>query len=230
MRGGLIINSVLPYIFSKRMDFLKLLITLLVLLNLYACSSVWSHKKTSNLPAIVVNKTYQVRVRSGNHAIDKLIYEYTSARFGKYLRISDKGPFTNLVEIEFGSTSKSINGTAAGYIENVYYGNKWYTGGGSPEGSRVPGDEITPGGILVRQDSHMVLTIKNIEGDQLWMAVYDYKWSSDLSGIYVSRADEAAKISLEKLAGRFEEDFLMDPYGNPRMPGVALIIEKKEGR
>jgi len=47
-----------------------------------------------------------VRVRSGNLAMDKLIYKTSSAAFGKYLRMHGEEPFNTVIDIVFMSKSR----------------------------------------------------------------------------------------------------------------------------
>jgi len=202
------------------MKYLKLLIAGLIVFNLINCSTISVNKQAANLSSITVNKTYQVRVRSGNIAMDKLIYKTASAEFGKYLRMNSEEPFNTVIDIVFMSKSrKGFAGASNGYVNNVLYGNSWYTGS-ETFGYQSMDTEIAPGGPFTWQNSTMIVTIKELEGKVLWDAQYNYKGDVDLSRLYVSSADEAAMTSLVTIIKRFEKNFIIVPS--------ALIIEKQK--
>jgi len=208
-----------------------LFIAVLIILYLSSCSTIISSKQAANLSSITVNKTYQVRVRSGNIAIDKLIYKKASAEFGKYLRMHGQGPFNAVIDIVFLSKSeKGFSGAASSYVNNVYYGNSWYTGN-ETFGYQSVDREIAPGGPFTWQNSTMTVTIRERDGNELWGCQYNYKGSLELSRLYVSSADEAAMVSLSKIIKLFEKDVIMaQPAGNKnyKNPGIALIVEKQK--
>jgi len=222
--------------FSKVMKYLKLLIAFVIILNFGNCSTMSVNKQAANLSSITVNKTYQVRVRSGNLAMDKLIYEFASAELGKYLRMDNSEPFNSFIDIEFLSKSKKgFSGITAGYVNNVFYGNSWYTGNETPGLSNVyrsTGTEITPGESFTWQNSTMVVTIQDMESKILWKAHYNYKGGSEFAWLYVNTADEAARISLDRIIKQFEKDFIIIPKAEDKTkdkkPGIALIVEKQK--
>lgn len=222
------------------MKYLKLLIAGLIALNLSNCSTISVNKQAADLSSITVNKTYQVRVRSGNLAMDKLIYKTASAAFGKYLRMHGEEPFNTVIDIVFMSKSRKgfAGGASYGYINNVFYGNSWYTGSES-FGYQSMDTEIASGGPFTWQNSTMTVTIRELEGKVLWDAqynykgdIYNYKGDVDLSRLYVSRADEAVMTSLVTIIKLFEKDFIIVPSAenrnNDKKPGIALIIEKQK--
>lgn len=214
------------------MKYLKLLIAVLIVFNFSNCSTMSINKQAANLSSITVNKTYQVRVRSGNLAMDKLIFKTASAEFGKYLRMHGEEPFNTVIDIVFMSKSKKgFAGAASGYVNNVLYGNSWYTGS-EIFGYQSMDTEIATGGPFTWQNSTMIVTIMELEGKVLWDAQYNYKGDIELSRLYVSTADEAAMISLVTIIKQFEKDFIIIPSAENRnnniKPGIALIVEKQK--
>jgi hypothetical protein len=214
------------------MKYLKLLIAGLIIFNLSNCSTISINKQAANLSSITVNKTYQVRVRSGNLAMDKLIFKTASAEFGKYLRMHGEEPFNTVIDIVFMSKSrKGFAGASNGYVNNVLYGNSWYTGS-ETFGYQSMDTEIASGGPFTWQNSTMIVTIKELEGKVLWDALYNYKGDIELSRLYVSTADEAAMASLVTIIKLFEKDFIIVPSAenrnNNKKPGIALIIERQK--
>jgi hypothetical protein len=212
----------------------KLLIAAAVLLNIIGCSTISTNKRAANLSALTANKTYQLRVRSGNLALDKIIYDYTSTRLGEYLRIACRQNCDNYIEIVFTSTLKDgVSGSSAGYATNMIYGSSWYTGDDAPWLNRYyPGSEmeIAGGGIFSRQNSTIIATIRDMQDGILWKTHFTYKGGTDLSGLYVKTADEAARVSLDTVIERFEKDFILTPEvkgpeARDKMPAVALIID-----
>jgi len=215
------------------MKYLKLLIAGLIVFNLSNCSTISVNKQAANLSSITVNKTYQVRVRSGNLAMDKLIYKTASAEFGKYLRMQGEEPFNTVIDIVFMSKSrKGFAGASNGYVNNVLYGNLWYTGS-ETFGYQSMDTEIASGGPFTWQNSTMIVTIKEQEGNKiLWETQYNYKGDIDPSRLLVRSADEAAMASLVIIINQFEKDFIIVPSAesgnNNKKPGIALIIETQK--
>ncbi|MBI5098246.1 MAG: hypothetical protein HZB30_03275 [Nitrospirae bacterium] len=218
------------------MKYLKLLIALVIIFNFNNCSTMSVNKQAANLSSITVDRTYQVRVRSGNLTMDKIIYDSASAEFGKYLQIYKKDTFNSLIEIVFTSTSKKgFTGSIAGYTTNVLYGDTWYTGDDNlslKSYNPMAGTEIIPGGIWTSQSSTMMVTIKDIKGEILWNAQYNYKGAYEASGLYVKTSDEAARISIDRIIKQFEKDFLFIPKAENKIqdkkPDFALIEEKQK--
>lgn len=221
-------------IYKTAMDYFRLFIASVLLMSSIGCSTISSNRQAVNLSALTAGKTYQVRVRSGNLALDKIIYDYVSLKFGEYLQMAGKKQFDNYIEIVFQSTLKEgISKSSAGYITNMIYGNSWYTGDDSPWSGDYPsssGTEIIPGGMSSRQNSTTTVVLRDSEGSILWRARCLYKGGSELSGLYVKAADEAARISLDKIIMQFEKDFIFIPKAaehedQNKMPGIALVIE-----
>jgi len=195
------------------MNYLKLFISLIIILNIAGCSTMRTSGQVVNISALTENKTYQLRVRSGNLALDRFIYDYASMRFGEYLHISGKGPFSGHVDIVFSDSSKKgLSGPTAGYTKNIIYGNSWYTGDDAPWSDndyQAPGTELPRGGKLSWQDSATVLIITDDEGGNTWKAYYNYRGGSELSGLRVKTADEAARLSVDRIIEQFEKEFIL---------------------
>ncbi|MBI5739754.1 MAG: hypothetical protein HZA16_03445 [Nitrospirae bacterium] len=201
------------------MKYLKLSVSLIFVLLIAGCSTIRTTGEASGVSEITSDKTYQLRVRSGNIFLDRLIYDYASKKFGEYLRISDKGPFNGYVEIVFSNASKnSLSGSTAGYAGNIIYGDSWYTGDDAPWAAKyyqAPGTEIGPGGKLSWHNSAAVLTITDGEANNLWKAYYNYRGGSELTGLFVKTADEAARLSLDRIMEQFEKEFILVPQSAP---------------
>jgi len=214
-------------------DCLKLFVALTISSGLAGCSTISATKQSINLSAITTNKTYQLRVRSGNIALDRIIYDYASMKFGEYLQITEAEPFNNHIEIVFMSTLKEgFSGSSAGYTTNMVYGNLWFTGDDTPWSDNyypASGTEIAPGRAFSRQNSAMTVIIKDINGQKFWKAIFNYRGGFELSGTYVKTADEAARISLDRVIKQFEKDFIIVPaaagHESGNMPEIALIVE-----
>lgn len=214
------------------MKYLRSLIAIVLILSLYNCSTMSVNKQVTSLSAITANKTYQLRVRSGNIYLDKIIHEYASTGFGPYLQMSSKKIPNSLIEIVFTGTSKHGD---AGYTTNVLYGDTWYTAddnSGIKSYNPMAETEISPGRILSSQQSTMIVTLKDLEGKILWGAHYNYKGAYEVSGLYTKTADEAVRLSLDRILQQFEKDFIIIPEpGNKtqnKKPTIALIVEKQK--
>lgn len=222
---------------TRAMNNVKLLsATLLIIAIFFAgCSTGRSQKDVAGLLFISKGKAYQVRVRTGNIAVDRAIYLFAYSEFGRYLPVSEKGPFTGYIDITFVSEeNKLFRGSSEGYLTNVEYGDNWYTGGIDADSvSRLMGSEtnIAPGGLLAWQDSFMFVTIRKTDGRKLWRAEYNYRGSRDLSALFMSTADEAAKVCLGRIIHRFEIDYGLEAKltakEKKQLPQIALIIKKR---
>jgi len=218
------------------MKYLKLFTAFVIIFIFNNCSTMSINKQAANLSSITADRTYQLRVRSGNLTMDKIIYESASAEFGKYLQIHNKNTFNSLIEIVFTNASKkSFTGSTAGYTTNVLYGDTWYTGDDDSSlksHNPMAGTEIISGGTWTSQSSTMTVAIKDIEGKILWNAQYNYKGAYEASGLYVKTSDEAARISLDRIIKQFEKDFIIIPKAEDKTrdkkPVAALIIESQE--
>ncbi len=218
------------------MKYLKLFTALVFIFIFNNCSTMSINKQAANLSSITADRTYQVRVRSGNLTMDKIIYESASAAFGRYLQIYKKDTFNSLIEIVFTSASKkSFTGSTAGYTTNVLYGDTWYTGDDNSSlksYNPMAETEIIPGGVWTSQSSTMMVAIKDIEGKILWSVQYNYKGVYEASGLYVKTADEAARLSIDRIIKQFEKDFLFIPKAEnntrDKKPDFALIVEKQK--
>jgi len=195
------------------------------------CSTMSTNKRAATLSAITANKTYQIRVRSGNIALDKIIHAYASSRFGEYLQWTSDESADNYFEIVFsGSSAHKINSSAAAYTQNMIYGDAWYTGDDIRWSGNVfmPEAEITSGSIFTWQKSIMTVMMKDSEERILWGAHFNYKGISEPAGLYINTADEAARISIDRIAERFKNDyiFIQKSQVQNKMPDIALIVER----
>ena len=215
-----------------------LTVTLLIIVLFFSgCSFGRSRKEAGGLLFIREGHAYQVRVRTGNLAIDKIVYSFAYSEFGRYLPVSEKGPFTGYIEIKFASKlNKLFREPAPGYLTNVEYGDNWYTG----EADINPGisapltmeTEVAPGGLLAWQNSLMFVTVRNIKGKKLWSAEYNYRGSRDLSVIMTGTADDAARVCIGRIIFQFENDYGIKPrlteLEKKPPPQAALVIRKKQ--
>jgi hypothetical protein len=194
---------------SKRYPFF-LIIVLLLFLN--ACSSIQTYPNFQDAQMIVKNQSYQVRVRTGNEVMDKLVYEFAYLEFGKYLPIAEQGSFTGTVDIIFSSSSESsFIGSRAAYATTIGYVNGWYTGTGyvgvTGSASTVSGD-ISSGGTFTWQNSTMLVILKDSVGKRLWSADYKYKGGWEMSGWSVNTAQEAARLCVHRVAEKLKQDII----------------------
>ncbi|UCH80187.1 MAG: hypothetical protein JSW20_10630 [Nitrospiraceae bacterium] len=216
----------------------KLLIILIILPGiLAACSSIKTSKEAVTYSVITYNNNYQVRVRSGNIHLDKVIHDTATREFGKYLPISDQKPFTGTIDITFFCTAKrGITGSSHRYINNVVYGNKWYTGENTINNSTgFPSAESGNSsiGMFYLQKSNMQIVINKRDGMPVWSAQDAYNGVSDFSRLFVQTVDDTAAFSLDRLVDRFKHDFyvigtLSDKNSHRDPPDASLVIKNKQ--
>jgi hypothetical protein len=180
------------------------------------------------MKGLTAEENYQLRVRSGNIVLDKIIYNTAYQVFSKYLPLSKDSTVTGHIDIHFRSNHhRGLQKSATGYKKNVIYGNSWYTGaeyrGLSAE------TEIVAGGITSWQDSTMSTVISDIAGKGLWSADFRYRGNID-SGKLVDTADKSAILCLRRIVQQFEEDFVATKRRQKKSPKIALIVKGLRSR
>ena len=213
-----------------------LFFTIIIFSILIACTTITTNKQAYTYSTVTDN-SYQIRVRSGNLMLDKAIHEAATKEFGKYLHISGQDSFTGFIDITFICNAKrGITGSSPGYINNVVYGNSWYTGNervnkGSGFSPSMSGDKSI--GMFNLQKSTMIVVIKKINGLQFWSAQEAYNGVSDFSRLFVQTVDETAIFSIERLITEFKNDFailgtLSEVRSQIKPPEAALVIKDKK--
>jgi hypothetical protein len=176
------------------------------------CSTV-STRVAPLAPQHASKGTYSILVRTGNPNMDKIVHEIAVIEFSQLLNINESETRLNQsgkLEITFqsstdggllgsSSTISSANSTATGW----YDGNQYWGGTGYPLGSA---SDIPSGAMLSWQNSTMVMTLKDASGTRLWIADYEYKGGSDISGFWVNTAEGAAKLCIKRLKARMQKD------------------------
>lgn len=195
---------------SKKYAFFLFPVLLLLVLN--ACSSMQTYSNFQDAQIIVKNQSYQVRVRTGNEVMDKLVYEFAYLEFSKYLPIAEQGSFTGTVDIIFSSSSESaFIGSSAGYATTTGYVNGWYTGSGyigATGSASTVSSGISSGGTFTWQNSTMLVILKDSSGKRLWSADYKYKGGWEMSGFSVNTPQEAARLCIERVAEKLNQDMI----------------------
>ncbi len=213
------------------------LLIVIIFSFLTACSSIKTNTQPVSYSDVTHNNSYQVRVRSGNVSLDKIIYEAATKKFGKYLPVSGQEPITGTIDITFISTAKrGITGSSPGYKNNVVYGNKWYTGETSiSKGSGFSSSESgsSPIGMFYLQKSNMRVLINKRNGVTFWRAQDAYNGVTDFSRLFVQTAGETAIFSLDRLVNQFKHDFfisgtLSESKFDIKPPDAALVIKNKK--
>lgn len=213
------------------MIYVKILITLLLTLNLAGYADAESRKKALSLKDIKNGQNYQVRVRTGNLAVDRSVYNAARDVFSGYLPISDEAPYTGYIEVLFSSRlGQGVLGSKPAYKSNVVYGSKWYTDNTNADLTSPIDIESNEGGILRWQKSHMTLTIKDLKDHKLWSSEYTYKGMQDITGL-MSKINEGANLCLDRIISKFKSDFNIKPKPSKKqkmkLPTVALVIKSR---
>jgi len=194
----------------KAKRYSSFLFSIFLLLILNACSSMQIYSNFQDTQMIVKDQSYQVRVRTGNEIMDKLVYEFAYLEFSKYLPIAEHGAFTGTVDIIFSSSSESaFIGTSAGYATTTGYVDGWYTGSGyigTTGSASTVSSGISSGGTFTWQNSTMLVILKDSNGKRLWSADYKYKGGWEMSGWSVNTPQEAARLCIERVAERLNQD------------------------
>jgi hypothetical protein len=215
----------------------KLLVSFIVFSMLIACSTIKTSKQAYTYSTVTDKNSYQVRVRSGNLMLARIIYEAATKEFGKYLHISEQDSFTGFIDITFVCKAKrGISGSSPGYINNVVYGNSWYTGDETVHKDSGFSSSLSVSrsiGMFNIQKSNMITVIKKKNGLQFWDAQDAYNGVSDFSRLFVQTVDETALFSLERIIHQFKNDFsilgtLSETKSYNKTPDAALVIKDKK--
>ena len=190
--------------------YLSLIFLVFVTFILDACSSMQTYSNFQDTQMIVKNQSYQVRVRTGNEVMDRIVYEFAYLEFGKYLPIAEKGSFTGTVDITFSSSSESaFIGSSVAYATTTGYVDGWYTGTGyvgvTGNASTVSSG-VSGGGTLTWQNSTMIVILKDGDSKRLWSADYKYKGGWEMSGWSVNTPQEAARLCVQRVAEKLGQD------------------------
>lgn len=181
----------------------------MLLLVVFACSSMQTYSNVEDAKTILKDRTYQIRVRTGHETMDKLVYEFAYLEFSKYLSIVENGQHTSTIDIIFSSYSEGAYvGSTSGYATATGYASGWYTGSGySATGSAsTVGSGVSSGGTITWQNSTMFVILKDMNGKRLWSADYKYKGGWEMSGWTVNTPQEAARLCIERVAERLNQD------------------------
>ncbi len=217
------------------MNITRLFITSFIVLSLcVGCSSTHSRKYAKHLPYTTGERAYQIKVRSGNLAMDDNIYALAFSDFSKYLPVSKRGPYVGFIEITFKSSSKTLfKDPVPGYLTNIQYGDAWFTGNINEINDKLMAKtEIKPGGVFTDQDSVMTVVIKDIKGRKIWNADDKYNSHEIFSVQGVDSADKAASSSIHKLVEFLRSDFNLkqqESVGGKTSytPESAIIVGKR---
>ncbi len=212
------------------MIYIKILITLLISLNFAGFANAENGKKVS-LRAIKEDQNYQMRVRTGNLAVDRRVYSAAKDALSEYIPVSDEDSYTGFVEILFSSTlGQGILGSKPAYLNNIIYGDKWFTDITNAEFSSPMEIESNKGGILQWQKSQMTITIKDLNYNKLWSAQYTYKGMQDIAGL-MNKINDGANFCLDKIVSKFKKDFDIDQKqakrGETKQPTIGLIVKNR---
>ncbi|MFT3783805.1 MAG: hypothetical protein QM790_17480 [Nibricoccus sp.] len=142
--------------------------------------------------------------------MDKLVYEMAFRQFGELLPLKEKEPYTGVMEITFASADQSwfVSSTVTTGTATAQ-GAGWYSGSGYIGSATAASSSVTTtsGGSFTWQNSTMIIVLKNHDGDRLWTADYNYKGGWEFSGWVVNTPEEAARLVMKRLRGKFVNDF-----------------------
>jgi len=171
----------------------------------------------SSLASHKVNEgAYTILVSTGQPGLDKIIYEIAYLEIGQLIDINEKEDLigqSGKLEITFTSTPESAfigSGTTVGSAyastNGWYYGNGYWGGTGYASGTSTT---IASGSAFTWQNSTMLMTLRDKEGNRLWTADYQYKGGWEMSGWVVNTPDEAGRLCVKRLKKRMEADLFM---------------------
>jgi len=183
------------------------------------CSTVETSAALKPVSRLASQDRIQLRVRTGNEQMDRLLYEMAYQQFSDSLPIRENEPYTGFLELTFSSTtqngfmgSQSSNGVA------VSSANGWYSGNatGSSAITNLSSATFSSGAELQWQNSTMLAVLKRADGERLWSADYNYKGGWELSGWVVNTPEEAARLVTKRLKSQYVSDLAKNPIGDQK--------------
>lgn len=173
------------------------------------CSQMES-SKVQDTHSLLNNQRYQIKVRTGNNAMDSIVYEYAYKHFSKVLPVVEKEPYTGSIDVTFGSSADGYYvGTTTSYSTTNANATAWYTGGNSAVAygsSSTNTTGVTTGSAVTWQNSTMLVVVRDSAGNRLWTADYKYKGGWEMSGFVVNTAQEAANLCCKRVAEKLKKD------------------------
>jgi hypothetical protein len=178
---------------------------LALLLMVTGCSTVETSGLAQPQVQNLSKERIQLRVRTGNEQMDRLLYEMAYQQFADVLPLREREPYTATFDITFSSsTAGSFVGSSSTLSGATASGAGWYTGGTAT----VSGvsSTVSSGTFLQWQNSIMLAVLKRDDGERLWSADYNYKGGWEMSGWVVNTPEEAARLVTKRLKARFVAD------------------------
>jgi hypothetical protein len=203
-------------------------VALLVLLTTLFTGCSTSSTKRASFTAMqdLQRESIQLRVRTGNPMLDKLVYEEAYSVFGDTIPLREKGENTAVMEVLMtsqevatyvGSTTVNANSQTTVAGDTRSYVDGWYTssafGVTGREQTLVTANTtshaqaVSTGGFVTWMNGNMRVVLKRNDGKRLWNGDYRYKGGWELSGWTVKTPEEAATLILKRLHRRFLADF-----------------------
>jgi hypothetical protein len=182
---------------------------LALLLTVTGCSTVETSGLAQPQVQNLSKERIQLRVRTGNEQMDRLLYEMAYQQFADVLPLREREPYTATFDITFSSaTAGGFVGSSSTVSSATASGAGWYTGGTSMGTVSMHGasSTVSTGTFLQWQNSIMLAVLKRDDGERLWSADYNYKGGWEMSGWVVNTPEEAARLVTKRLKARFVAD------------------------
>ena len=182
---------------------------LALLLMTAGCSTVETSGLSQPLVQNLSQERVQLRVRTGNEQMDRLVYEMAYQQFADVMPLREREPYTATFDVTFSSAAAGAYiGTSNTVSSANASGYAWYTGGGAAGVATVNGasSSVSSGTFLQWQNSTMLAVLRHADGERMWSADYSYKGGWEMSGFVVNTPEEAARLVTKRLKARWVSD------------------------
>ena len=168
------------------------------LLILSGCSGV-KVETINRIPPeqIASEKTYFLRVQTGDLQLNQFLYEFSYHEVGQYLNLVEKEEAASgTIDIIFTTIghNKTVSSSAG-----LASAQGWYTGAGTA-GAAALGSSFSSSEVKTKQWSTMVVAIKGKDGERLWWADLDFTGKGS-----VKTPSSAARYLSKRLASVMED-------------------------
>jgi hypothetical protein len=192
------------------LPYLNKILLALTLTALTGCSTLSVNSNFNQAQDVVKDKVYQLRVQTRDETMDKLVYNFAFREFGKYISISETGPYSGTIDVLLFKTSeysflgpRSIFSTVTGYAD-MWYTNGGYTG--KDNNIYTIGEDKGYNEEFSWQNTTVLVTIRDNDRKKLWAGEYIYRFDTETPQWFVNTASEIAETCIKRIGVRMRHD------------------------
>ena len=185
------------------------------LLSFLSCSTMTVYSNLDQTRYSSAYSNFNMIVKSGDKILNDYINNIAYFEFSKYVPINEQRNQTGILEVIYQSNDDKVKDISkTSYSDTGTYGevNPNYRGGldVNKQETTVKNEQTTVR-VFNFQNSTMFVVMKDLQGNRIWAANYNYKGSTELTGVLVNTPQEAAKLCIEKISKNMGQKFTRTP-------------------